>query len=445
MVSMKAKIAAGAAKVKGAVPDGAASVGLGIAVASIAAYAFVVITLNSLDGGAKAAFSAFWAVIFVIGPGFFLPMEQEVGRAVAHRRAQGDGSRPLVFKAFKLGAALTAVLIVATVALSPLLSEEIYNGDQFFTVALAVSLVSFFLLHLSRGVLAGEGRFRPYAEIIAIDAIVRLAMVIGLVVAGVTSAGVFALCIGLAPLVALPLALRGQRQILQPGSDAPFGELSKNLGWLLAGSVFMQALAYSPLLGVNLLGGPEDEEIVAGFASAFFIARIPILAFGAIQGVLLPKLAGLAGSGQKDEFKSGLEKLLVLVVAIAIAGTVGAFVLGPTVGKILFNDFTMGASGLALLAAGSGVFIVALTLAQALMALGGHRTTAIAWGLGLIVAIICMSLIHGLELRVDLGFLLGGVLAVAVMFPAVVRRRSRMDDLGVGALVEAIEHEPIEI
>jgi O-antigen/teichoic acid export membrane protein len=207
----------------------------------------------------------------------------------------------------------------------------------------------------------------------------------------------------------------------------------------------MQALAYSPLLGVNLLGGPEDEVIVAGFASAFFIARIPILAFGAIQGVLLPKLAGLAGSGQKDEFKSGLEKLLVLVVGIAIAGTVGAFVLGPTVGKILFKDFTMGASGLALLAAGSGVFIIALTLAQALMALGGHRTTAIAWGLGLVVAIICMSLIQGLELRVDLGFLLGGLLATAVMFPALLRRRSRMDDLGVGALVEAIEHEPIEI
>jgi hypothetical protein len=32
-----------------------------------------------------------------------------------------------------------------------------------------------------------------------------------------------------------------------------------------------------------------------------------------------------------------------------------------------------------------------------------------------------------------------------VMFPALLRRRSRMDDLGVGALVEAIEHEPIEI
>ncbi len=442
---MRAKIATGAAKVKGVVPDGAASVGLGIAISSIASYVFVVITLNSLDGGAKAAFSAFWAVIFVIGPGFFLPMEQEVGRAVAHRRAQGDGSRPLVAKAFKLGAGLTVILIIATIALSPVLSKEIYNGDQFFTVALAVSLVSFFLLHLSRGVLAGEGRFRPYAEIIAIDAIVRLVIALGLVVAGVTSAGIFALCIGLSPLVALPFALRGQRQILQPGTDAPFGELSKNIGWLLAGSVFMQALAYAPLLGVNSLGGPEDEAIVAGFASAFFIARLPILAFGAIQGVLLPKLAGLAGSGQKDEFKSGLEKLLALVVGIAILGTVGAFVLGPTIGKILFKDFSMSANGLALLAAGSGVFIIALTLAQALMALGGHRMTAVAWGLGLVIAVACMSVIQGLELRVDLGFLIGSVLTTIVMFVAVVRRRSSMDDLGVGALVEAIEHEPIDI
>jgi O-antigen/teichoic acid export membrane protein len=246
-------------------------------------------------------------------------------------------------------------------------------------------------------------------------------------------------------LVALPFALRGQRQILKPGTDAPFGELSKNLGWLLAGSVFMQALAYSPLLGVNLLGGPEDEGIVAGFASAFFIARLPVLAFGAIQGVLLPKLAGLAGSGQKDEFKSGLEKLLALVVGIAVLGTVGAFVLGPTIGKILFKGFSMSANGLGLLAAGSGVFIIALTLAQALMALGGHRMTAIAWSLGLVVAIACMSMIQSLELRVDLGFLVGSVLTTIVMFVAVVRRRSRMDDLGVGVLVEAIEHEPIEI
>jgi len=442
---MRAKITAGAVKVKEAVPGGAASVGLGIAIASIAAYVFVIITLNSLDTGAKAAFSAFWAVIFVVGPGFFLPMEQEVGRAIAYRRAQGDGSRPLVAKAFKLGAVLTASLIVVAVALSPFLSKEIYDGDQFFTVALALSLISFFLLHLVRGVLAGEGRFRPYAEMIAIDGVVRLAMAVGLALAGVTSAGTFALCIGLSPLVALPIALRKERKILQPGPDAPLKELSTNIGWLLAASVLMQVLAYSPLLGVNLLGGTADELVVAGFASAFFIARIPILAFGAIQGVLLPKLAGLAGSGRHDEFKSGLERLLVLVVGVAIVGTVGSFLFGPTIGKILFKDFTMSAGGLGLLAAGSGIFIIALTLAQALMALGGHRMTVLAWGSGVAAAIVCMAVLVDLQLRVDVGFLVGSVIATFVMFTAVIRRRSQMEDVGVGALVDAIEHEPIEI
>ncbi len=442
---MKAKITAGAAKVKEAVPGGAASLGIGIAIASIASYVFVIVTLNSLDAGAKAAFSAFWAVIFVVGPGFFLPMEQEVSRAVAYRRAQGNGSRPLVAKAFKLGVALTTFLIVVVVALSPILSKEIYDGDQFFTVALALSLISFFLLSLARGVLAGEGRFRPYAEMIVIDGVVRLAMAVGLAAAGVTSAGLFALCIGLSPLVAIPFALRKERKILQPGPDAPLKELSTNIGWLLAASVLMQVLAYSPLLGVNLLGGTADELVVAGFASAFFIARIPILAFGAIQGVLLPKLAGLAGSGHHDEFKSGLEKLLVLVAGVAIVGTVGAFLVGPTIGKILFKDFEMSAGGLALLAAGCGVFIVALTLAQALMALGGHRMTVLAWGSGVAAAIVCMAVLVDLQLRVDVGFLVGSVIATFVMFISVIRRRSQMADVGVGVLVDAIEHEPIEI
>lgn len=88
---MKTRLIAGATKVKSAVPEGTGSVGVGIVISAITAYVFVIVTLNSLDTAPKAAFSAFWAVIFVVGPGFFLPIEQEVGRAISHRRAQGKG------------------------------------------------------------------------------------------------------------------------------------------------------------------------------------------------------------------------------------------------------------------------------------------------------------------------------------------------------------------
>ena len=152
-----------------------------------------------------------------------------------------------------------------------------------------------------------------------------------------------------------------------------------------------------------------------------------------------------AGAGRHDEFRAGLRKLMVLVVAVAVVGAVGAFVLGPTVGAILFNDFTMGAGGLGLLAAGSGVFIIALTLAQALMALGGHRMTAMAWGLGAVVCMALMAVIGDLELRVDVGFLVGSAVTAAVMFVGVARRRAQMESMGIEGLVTAIEQEPIEI
>lgn len=442
---MKQKLASAARKANGLLPAGTGVVGGGLAVSAFLSYGFVIVALNSLEGSAKAAFSAFWAVIFVVGPGFFLPLEQEVGRAVAHRKAIGQGGRPVVVRAAQIGAVILGLLVIAAIAATPWLSEAFYGGNTFFTVSLCVSLVAFALLHLTRGVLAGEGRFNAYGELIALDSIVRFALAVGLKLAGVESAALYALCLGISPLLTLPFVLRGQRRELKPGPDAPISELSVNLGWLLAASVLGQALAYAPLLGVNLLATDAEEDIVTGFASAFFVARVPVLMFQAVQGTLLPKLAGLAGSGKHDEFRRGLVRLLGVVTTIAVLGTVGAFVLGPFVGKILFKDFTMGAGSLALLAAGSGAFIIALTVAQALMALGGHRVTAFAWGAGLSVSLLITSLISDLELRVDLGLLGGSIVAAVVMVIGLLRRQAQIAETGIEPLIEAIEHEPIEI
>ena len=442
---MKQKLAAVVTKANGLLPAGTGVVGGGIAVSAFLSYGFVIVTLNSLEGSAKAAFSAFWAVIFVVGPGFFLPLEQEVGRAVAHRKAIGQGGRPVVVRAAQIGAVILAVLVVGAIAATPWLSDVFYGGNTFFTISLCVSLIAFALLHLTRGVLAGEGRFTAYSELIALDSMIRLALAIGLKLAGVESAALYALCLGLSPLLTLPFVLRGQRRELKPGPDAPISELSANLGWLLAASVLCQTLAYAPLLGVNLLATDAEEDIVTGFASAFFIARVPVLLFQAVQGTLLPKLAGLAGSGKNDEFRRGLMRLLVVVTTIAVLGTIGAFLLGPFVGKILFKDFTMSAGSLALLSAGSGAFIVALTFAQAMMALGGHRFTAFAWGAGLSVCLLIISVISDLELRVDLGLLGGSLVAAVVMMIGLLRRHAQISEAGIGSLIEAIEHEPLEI
>ena len=118
----------------------------------------------------------------------------------------------------------------------------------------------------------------------------------------------------------------------------------------------------------------------------FFIARIPILLFQAIQAALLPKLAALAGAGKHDDFRAGLKKLLVIVVGVGVLGVVAGATIGPIAGEILFGEkFNLGNVDLGLLAAGSALFILALTLAQALIALLGHGRVLAAWCLGLAV------------------------------------------------------------
>ena len=434
-------------KARGAVPEGTFAVGAGLGVAAVTAYAYVVVAHAGLSAPQYSAFGAFWAFIFVAGPGLFLPLEQEVGRALAHRKAQGIGAGPLVTRAAHLGAVLTGIMVVIVLATSPLYVDQQFHGDWLLVAALAIGLIGFYAMHTSRGTLSGNGRFRPYGEMLAIDGAIRLVGALTLWLIGVNSAGAYGMCIALSPFVAVAVALRKPQGLLPPGPPAPYSELSNALGWLLAGSVLMQVLGYSSLLGINALKGPGKEQalIVAGFTSAFFIARIPPLLFQAVQGTLLPKLAGLAGAGRHDDFRSGLKQLLVIVIGIAAFGTVAAYVIGVPIGKILFPPFDIAPGDLALLAAGSGMFIISLTVAQALIALHGHKAVAFAWAVGVVGFFLGAVPISDLELRVEIGFLLGASLTTLVMSISLFARMRGAVPESIEPLITQLEQEPLEL
>ncbi|MGZ6968212.1 MAG: hypothetical protein ACXVKN_10770 [Acidimicrobiia bacterium] len=437
-------------KARGAVPEGTFAVGAGLVVAAITAYVFVIVANKGLSAPQYSAFGAFWAFIFVAGPGLFLPLEQEVGRALAHRKAQGIGSGPLVVRAGRLGALLTGAMVILVLATSPLYVDGQFHGNWLLVASLAIGLVGFYCMHTTRGTLSDNARFRPYGEMLATEGVVRLIGALGLLAIGVNNAGAYGMCMALAPFVAVLVSLRRREKLLEPGPPAPYSELSNALGWLLAGSVLMQLLGYSSLLGVNMLKGPGDAKVVAAFTSAFFVARIPPLLFQAVQGTLLPKLASLAGAGRHDDFRTGLKQLMVIVVGIAVVGTLAAFTIGVPVGKILFPPFNIDSLDLGLLAAGSGMFIISLTVAQALLALKGHKQAALAWFLGVLAFVVVTAtagtLDAGLEMRVELGFLAGAAISTLVMGVSLLNRMKRgVPEGGIEGLITQIEHEPLEI
>ena len=428
-------------------PEGTFAVGAGLFVAGVAAYVFQIVSFRALGEEQYTALNGLWVLVFVVAPGFFLPLEQEVGRAVAHRRARGVGGAPLVRRAAVAGAVLTLAIILASVASAVPLIDTLFHGEAELLLCFQIALVTYAVQHLTRGTLAGNDRFGPYGLVLGIEGIVRVTPAVLLWLAGVESILAYGLALAIPPIVASVISLRGQRGLMLPGPPAPWREISSNIGYLFLGSVLAQVLGYAAFLSAIVLANtPEERRAVASFLVGFFLARIPILLFQAVQAALLPKLAGLAGSGRHTDFRTGLRKLVIVVVAIAAAGVIGGYTIGPWVGGILFGDkFTLGHRDLALLAAGSGLFILALTLAQALIALMGHARAALAWVAGIAAFVIVTAAGNELFLRVELGFLAGAGTATVITGAMLLERMRAGADGRIEELVALIESEPLEL
>jgi O-antigen/teichoic acid export membrane protein len=428
------------------VPEGTYAVGAGLLVAGLSAYAFQILSFRQLTEAQYQALNGLWVMVFVVAPGFFQPLEQEVARAIAHRRAQGIGGAPLVKRAALLGGALAATVAIASVIAARPLIDELFHGSTLLLVSLIVAVGSYYVAHMVRGTLSGNGRFGPYGIMHGSEGVVRVIACASLVIIGVSSPGPYGLALALPPLAAVAISLRGQHDLLQPGPEAPYSELSTALGWLLVGSVLAQALSYAAFLGATLLADASQKDAVGKFIAGLFIARIPILLFQAVQAELLPKLAAHAGAGRGDEFRTGLRKLVMIVIAVGGLGVIGGFTIASTVGRILFGEkFILGSRDLGLLAVGSAAFILALTLAQGLIALRSYRSAAISWVAGIVTFLVVTALGDDLFLRVELGFALGSLGAALTMGAFLASRMRTKVPTGVGDLVEVIEHEPLEI
>ena len=440
----------GAAK-KLPLPEGTYAVGFGLIILGITAYAFQIIAAKQLSGDAYTDVNVLWAVVFIVTPGLFQPLEQEVGRALAHRNARGIGGGPLVKKAAQLGGVLTIVVVVGCLGGYQWIVDNLFSGNGTLMFGLIIAIICYYVAFIARGTLSGNGRFGPYGVLLGTEGTSRILFCIILVIVASTSAGWYGVALALPPAVAVLVALRGQHGLVTPGPDAPYSELSSALGLLLVGSIFAQLLSYIAVLGVQLLATPAQRagtpSATAGFITAVFVARIPLLAFQAIQAALLPKLSRLASEGKHDDFRSGIVRLVLVVTSLCIFGTLVAALIGPQVGEKLFPDkWTMGHMDLFLLTLAATIFIFALTLAQALIALKAYWQNAVAWiaGVATFVVSVVVASNESLYVRNEIGFLAGAVVS-AILVGIFLVARMRKGGGTLEELVEVVEHEPLEI
>ena len=426
-------------------PEGTIPVAAALLIAGVATYAFFKIGTDAVGGDEEfKPISSLWFATFALAPGFFLPLEQEMGRALSHRRAHEEGGRPVVAKVVRLGALLAATVLLAILAASPLIASDFFDGNWTMVAALACAFAAYAPAHLARGVCSGSGRFREYAIIMGSDGIVRIVLCVALAAIGIEAVGAYGFAVALAPLVGVGYVIGRGRLKTDPGPEATWAEVTPNLGWLLLGSVFAATLLNAGPIATNLLSGDADSDRVSQFGYGVLLARIPLFMFQAVQAALLPRLSRQAARGQLVEFGSGLKRLLVLVLAVGVIGTLGAFAVGPFVLERVFEADLSGRT-LAMLALGSACYMVALALAQAVIALKGHALVSIGWFAG-VVAFLLGTWAGGSDpfRRVEIGLLVSSVTAMIVFAFALRNRLSTGVVPDEQSVLEAMTDQPME-
>jgi O-antigen/teichoic acid export membrane protein len=436
-----------AARRRNPLPTGTAAVGAGLIVAGISAYGFLFVADKALSKAEYSPLGALWSLVFLAGPGLFLPLEQEISRALAERRARNQGGLPVVRRAATIGVGLGLGVLVILIATARLSVEHLFDEQILLLVGLTLGLAGALAGHLTRGCLSGTGQFKGYGAYLGADGFIRVMGAVLCMVIGVNTAGPFGVAIGVAGLLAVPVALMVQRPELEEGPEAAFREVSAALGYLLVASIFAFALMNIGPVLVKLMADDSQTEAAGRFVNGVVIARIPLFLFQAVQASLLPKLSALAHAGHLGDFRSGLRRLLIAVAGLAALGTVVGLVLGPFVVETMFPDSNLGARTMGLLAAGAGLYMLAMACAQAVIALGGHRDQALGWGMGFCALMLTVLLgADDVFLRVEVGLLVGSAVAFAAMGVLLARRLAVSGPLQVdsGDLIEAMHELPIE-
>jgi O-antigen/teichoic acid export membrane protein len=397
-------------------PTGALTVGVGLLLAGVCTYAFLAIAGHALSPVRYSAFAGFWALLFVVAPGIFLPLEQELGRAIAARRARGDGGGPVVRRCALIGGGFLAILIAGSGIAFGVVSRRLLGGDGVLMVALMVGMIAYCSQHIARGTLSGNGRFKAYGILLGAEGIYRVALCAVLAAAHVSSPGPYALALVAGSFAAVITAVARERGLTAPGSHTSNAEVTTALGSLLVASMATQFMFNGGTVIVQLLASPSEERAAGTFLNGRVLAFVPLFLFQAVTAALLPRLSALHSREARAEFQRTLARLLLFVMVLGVAAIAGATVLGPTALRLVFGpNFALSSRDLALLAASCTALMAAQALGQGLIARSNYGGLVAGWLTGVAAFFAVIFLVQPLLLRVELGLVGGGLAAAAVL------------------------------
>lgn len=396
-------------------PSGTLPVGTGLAVLGAASYVHLAVAGHELSKPGDAAMSVLWVIVFCLGVGLFFPIEQELIRHIASRAATGEGIGPVVRRGTVLaGVILLVVLVPLAVAARPL-ADKLFSGDIAVVGALAGAFLALAVVSVSRGVLAGMGRFHAYGAQIGIDGGLRIVFAAALGISGTRSPALYGLILTVAPVLSAVCTLGPTLRDIHPGPAITWLQLCRGLGLLIGSSLLAQVVVNVAVIDADLLS-PGQPTVVAALLDGMVLARVPLFIFAALQAALLPGLAGAAAAGQFRSYWRLVALASGIVAGLGVAGGLLAVIFGPWLIPVLFGARRVLWSGdFALLAAGTTCYMLAMVLGQGAMAISRHRDQLLAWTAGAVVLAGITFLPGEVKLRVEGAYALSSLTVALAM------------------------------
>lgn len=405
-------------------PNATLRTGAGVGILGLSASVFLVVSARATSPAEFSNVAVLWTLVYTVGVGLFLPFEQELSHAAVLRRTSGRPLRPLVRRTALVAglvlAALLAVMLV-TVLATPL-GGRLFDHPVGFALAAGLTCTGFAVQYLQRGLLSASEDFTAYGAQLATEGATRALACVALFAMGVDSALPYAVVLALSPVLsAVVVAPRVARLApAAPGHPiAPWSEVAGGIGLLVASALCSQLLANVGAVAVRLLAEPAQAAAAGVFLSGLTLARIPMLLFAALQAIQVPRLTAHLAAGDPGAMRAQLRVFVLVTAALGVAGTLGALALGPWAMHLLFGAaYDMAREDLALLAASSGLLMMAATCQSAAIALRRHRRVVVAWVIGVTITVAALALPLELFLRVEVAMLLGAAGVIAVLAPA---------------------------
>lgn len=422
---------------------GARVLSIGLATTGVVTLAYFALAAQALDGDERyKRITLVWSILFVVASVIYRPIEQLLSRTIASRRARGQpaGGEHLRV-ALLIQAGFAAAFLAVALAFRGPLQDGLFDGSAALYRVLVVGVLAYAASYFARGFLAGHQRFELYGALVLFEALSRvcfpLAVVLG-IAAGETAVALGMAAAPFASLLVVPWFF--VRRTRDPPPDVAAvketeGGLTLRRGAGFAIAVFAVMVAEQTLLNASVLtveGTSPDPELAGVVFSVLLIARAPLQLFQAVQGSLLPHLAGLDATAGRDEFARAIRVTVLAIAAFSGAVALGLFAIGPPVVETVFSiDEPLARGGLALVGLGMGCHLVAGTLNQAALARDQAGAAAAAWLLSaaLFVAFMLSPLVDDQLLRAEAGYL--GATALLCALLTVVYRRGATPNHGV--------------